>query len=145
LPPQAASKRQTQNKEYDKVDVTITTRGTLANINALFQQLETSSPLSSVSKITLNKASKKVGLASGPTTSEDEFEAQLVITTYFYTRSVASALESPLPPIGAQEEEVLRSIVTYDNPSAVPQQGIISGQLNDLFGVQLLEAVNEEE
>jgi hypothetical protein len=127
-------------KDFDKVDVVISIRGSLGAINDFFAQIEQTAPLTSVTKITLNKLA-----ARNASEEEDEpkFEAQLQITTYFYTKSVTAVLEAPLPTLVATQEETLTKIQDYTFPAFTPQSGVLEGNLEDLFGVELQQAVQE--
>jgi hypothetical protein len=121
------------DKDYAVVDVSLTARGPLPKINAFFESIEQIAPLTTVTGLSLSKQ----GRASNQT--EDEFEAKLSITTYYFVKSIAAALETPLPVLGAEEEKALKDIATFTSGEEAPQTSIQGGGIQDLFGAEALQ------
>lgn len=118
---------------YDRLNVEMTAQGSLSSLNQFFQSIENIAPLTTVTGITLNKQQRP---------GEQEtlgFQADIAITTYYFTQSVTAALEAPLPKLDAKDDQTITDIrqVITTNQVDQPLQ-IQGGGLQDLFGVGLL-------
>ena len=71
--------------------------------------------------------------------------ADLALSTYFYTKSIASTLSSPLPEISAREREIFQAILSFTPAELESQTEIISGDNEDLFGINGLDVSDLEE
>lgn len=120
-------------KAYDSIDVNMKVLGTLAQINQFFTLVERTAPTSILTSISLNKFN--TGRESAPASPDlQRFEAEITVTTYYYTQSVTAALETPLPPITAVEEKVLAELDNFTFPTVEAQPQVRGGGLENLFG-----------
>ncbi|HYD34546.1 MAG TPA: hypothetical protein VD999_00605 [Vitreimonas sp.] len=123
-------KTSTVAREYDELDVLLTTEGSLAEINVFLESVEKITPASTVTSLSLSKP-----LRPGKSAAESVYEAELLITSFYFTKSVSAALEAPLPPLGAAEEKVLQEVDTFVFSEIQAPTVIQGGGLEDLFGV----------
>ncbi len=123
---------------YETLEVDLTVSGTLANINRFFQQVEQVAPATTITSITLDKAkrnTKTVATSANESSANAEiYEAQIVVETYYFTKSISATLDAPLPLIGTTEEALLVQLATYLKGITLPQDRVEGGGLNDLFG-----------
>lgn len=132
---------------YSTLDVQLTVSGDLQKINTFLRFIEMTAPLTNVTSITLSEQrSSRPQLGVGTDLAEvlktTPFKAELIISTYYFTQSVASAVESDLPKIGASEQTALQTISTFLYPEFDKQQQIRVSNVLDLFqlGIETAEA-----
>ena len=111
--------------------IEITVKGTLANINRYIQRVEESAPFIDISKISLNNLDQ----VEGQPLSARPFQAELGLTTFYFTQSLSVAVDAPLPEISSQDQEILDKLAKFTYPDVRKQQTIQGGGLQDLFGV----------
>lgn len=153
---------QAGSKDYDSIDVALTVQGDLVQLNRFFDALENLAPLSIITNLSLNQSRTVNTVGSRATTSPaaaeaansntGRFEADLVITTYFYNKSVSAAIQTPLPPIGAAEEALVAKLDGFTYVTLQPQLSITGGGQTNLFntsdnqgvtGTNLFEALQQ--
>lgn len=126
-----------KNTDYDSIDVALTVRGDLEQLNRFFDAIENVAPLSIITQLTLNQrrvtTTRQQAIAT-PTTPSTEFEANIIVTTYYFTKPVTAALQTPLPPIGAAEEELVAKFDNFNYVTLQQQTDIQGGGQSDLFG-----------
>ena len=66
--------------------------------------------------------------------AHDVVKADLILNTYYFTKSIKAALDASLPVLDSREQVVINEIQSYAYPSIAVQDQIISGNLQDLFG-----------
>jgi hypothetical protein len=115
--------------DYDELEIEMSAEGTLDQINSFLNSVEKIVPTTTVTKLSLEKQPQKTGQ------TQQRFEADLALTSYYFTKPVSAAIDAPLPPIGPAEEEVLAKLKTFTYTPLVKQQMIQGGGLEDLFGV----------
>lgn len=118
-----------KNSQYDEMDVDLIVQGQLKNINAFISGIENSSPMTNVTRISLNELKNKA------ITEDDYFEAELTLATYYFTQSVKAAVDAPLTALSGEELTFLEKLKTYDNTPIREQTIIQGGGLIDLFGL----------
>lgn len=131
--PRGTGSKTPKKKTSDKIDVKLTVQGSLTNVQRFFEQVESIAPFTTITSLSLNQPGR---------VNDDEerlVEADLVVTTYYFTQSISAALEEPLPIIGESEKEVLNAIRFFNYSSIEEQQQILGGGLSDLFGIEGLE------
>ena len=124
--------------DYKTLSLSLLISGSMARINSFLTQLERVGPLVNVSKITLRKQKSKESLMSEP-----QFEAELQLETYYFTKSIKSAVNTPLPKIGAEEINLIEELKTYviAQPNLWPGIGA-AGQLFDVQADYQLETID---
>ncbi|MFH1959025.1 MAG: hypothetical protein ABIJ22_01725, partial [Patescibacteria group bacterium] len=110
------------------LDVELKVSGLFSNVEQFFLDVERVAPLIIIKSISLNIKSEEIIM---PT---DQVDAELVLSVYYFTKTVSASLESSLPSIGSKEQEIISEISSYYYPSIEVQQQIIGGGLEDLFG-----------
>lgn len=113
----------------DKMDVSVTVEGTLAQISNYITQIELSTPLTSVTEIRLTD----IGVGAGGT---PQFSAGLRLSSYYFTRAIQVAIDAPLPETGARERGFLQQLEQYNVGQSQNQSPTVEGGgQNDLFGI----------
>lgn len=113
------------------LDVELKVSGLFSNVEQFFLDVERVAPLIIIKSISLNIKSEEIIM---PT---DQVDAELVLSVYYFTKTVSASLESSLPSIGSKEQEIISEISSYYYPSIEVQQQIIGGGLEDLFGLNI--------
>ncbi len=116
---------------YDSLVVEAEIFGLFSNVQKFFQDIERVAPLITITSLSLDIKSSDI---IRPT---DEVQAEIVLSTYFFTQSVTANLSSPLPNIGSKEQAIITEIKGYSFPTFNAQQQIKGGGLEDLFGLNL--------
>ena len=127
-----------QSTDYNQLDLKLTIIGELNQIRRFMDFIERVSPLTTITSLTVDRKVEG-GQLSGTT------RADLALSTYYYTKSIASTLSSPLPEISAQEREIFQEILSFTPAELESQTEIISGENEDLFGISGLDVSDLEE
>jgi len=125
----SSAARRTGVTGVESLSVQLIANGSLANINTFLRQIERVAPLTTVTQLSLIER-----LASRSDQTSD-FEAELVIETYFFTQAVSATLAAPLPDLNVSQQLTINEINTFLFPTVMSQEAIINGGLEDLFGV----------
>ncbi len=123
----------TNNKAlgYDSMDVSLVISGDLDKINAFITGMETAIPVTDVLSITLNERQQKDVKTNEVVT---DFEAEIVTATYYFTKTVAATIETPLVETTGDEFAFLEELKTYFFPIVSTSSQIQGGNI-DLFGL----------
>jgi hypothetical protein len=131
----SSRRKKTTTKEnpdgYDSLVVEAEVFGLFSDVQDFFQDIEAVAPLTTITSLSLNIKSSDIISPS------DEVQAEVVLSTYFFTQSVEASLGSSLPSIGSKEREIIAEIKDYSFPTFNVQQQIEGGGLEDLFGLNL--------
>jgi len=114
----------------DKMDISVSVQGTLAEISDFISKIERSTPITNVTEIRLDNEVRGV---SGP----PEFTAALRLSSYYFTRAIQVAIDAPLPETGAKERAFLNELEGYTISSQVTNSATVEGGgQDDLFGIR---------
>jgi Tfp pilus assembly protein PilO len=136
-----ANKKPAPVKQYDTLSIELLVEGSLSQINAFLTDVEKLAPLSNVTGISLSEIRVSRAQPADPNIAGSGliFEAQLKITTYFFTRSVAAAVDTPLPTVSREDQPFLDQLTTFIYPKTGNATSIQGGGLDDLFGVEQIQ------
>jgi len=114
----------------DKMDISVSVQGTLAQISDFISRIEKSTPITNVTEIRLdNEVRMPDGLP--------EFTAALRLSSFYFTRAIQVAIDAPLPETGAKERSFLIELENYTIGSQVTNSTTVEGGgQNDLFGIK---------
>ena len=114
----------------DTLHIIVTVKGTLTQVHAFIDRVETMTPFTDITEIKLSS------LDFG-TQNTGQFEAKLGLTAFYYTQAIQLTVDSALPVIGAKEQKFLQNIdsLSFSQSAQSQQNGISGGGLKDLFGV----------
>jgi Tfp pilus assembly protein PilO len=116
---------------YDTLVVEVEISGLFSDVQNFFLDIEKVAPLTTITSLSLDIKSDDIIRPS------DEVQAELVLSSYFFTQSVTANLSSSLPNIGIKEQEIINEVGSYALPAFSVQKQIEGGGLNDLFGLNL--------
>lgn len=134
---EAAAKTSSKKIDYDSMEIAMKVTGNLQEINSFITGLENMAPFSTLTNLRL---SEYVAEANQRTRVTDDFEAELEVTSFFFTKPITASLRSTLPNLGkAEYTEVLAEISEYYYPNVDAPPFIQNGGLEDLFGVEALQ------
>lgn len=124
------------------LDVDVMLDGTLAQLNSFFTAIEKTTPLITITELSLDPVKDANTTSAGSTTAsasagvfDQKYTAQLVLRASYYTRSVTSNLDTDLPQVTVDEQKILDELTTFTVVPDVTQQQIVGGGLQDLFGL----------
>jgi Tfp pilus assembly protein PilO len=119
----------------EKLTVGLTVSGSLEQINQFLENIENVVPITDVTSIQLATAGRSTSVvATGSANPAAGFQAQLKLSTYFFTQPILATVEAPLPKVGAREQQLLGNLNTFIFPNFQKQQQLQGGGLQDLFG-----------
>ncbi|MFH2118483.1 MAG: GspMb/PilO family protein, partial [Candidatus Paceibacterota bacterium] len=126
------------NTDYDRLDLDLTIVGPLPQVRMFMDLIEKVSPLTTITNLTIDRKVNNSQI-------EDATRADLSLSAYYYTKPISSTLSSALPIISEEEKRVFQAILEFSPTQIEGQTTIISGNNNDLFGIQGLTVTNLEE
>lgn len=118
-----------QDSIFDTLDVQLEIEGTFRDVQQFFLAVEQMAPATTIASLALNIKGQEMIEA------DQLVQAQLVLKSHYFTQTIAAAIDSPLPTIGALEQQTLNQVSGYFFPVVDIQQQIISGGVEDLFGI----------
>lgn len=128
-PPAPVTNSDGQVHGVDKMDIAVVVQGNINQISSFVSLIEQSTPVTNVTEIQLTDL---LSTTSGPT----EFSAELRLSSYYFTRAIQVAVDSPLPETGVKERNFLQELEQYTvNAPTVQSQQVEGGGREDLFGV----------
>ena len=116
---------------FETIVVELEISGIFKNVQGFFSDIEKVAPLTTITSLSLDIKSDDI---ISPT---DEVQAELVLSTYYFTQSVSAGVDSLLPNISTHEQEIINEINGYMYPAINTQEQIEGGGLEDLFGLNL--------
>lgn len=127
----------------DSLDVKLKVQGSLAQLNQFFELVERTTPLTTITSLSLSPKNKAVGLTSEgllQTNEEDptlaqQYEAELDVSAAYFTQSVSAAVDAALPTLNRSQQEIVDELATFSVQQVNQQPSIQGGGLEDLFGV----------
>lgn len=123
-----------RDQKYDSMDLELTVSGSLAQINTFLHDIESFAPFSSVSSLSLSKRARD---------TEGKFDAELIVTTYYFTQSVKVTTDSLASvTLTTSQQQAMQKIQGFLFPQYAQPNNIQGGGLEDLFGIKQLEVVN---
>lgn len=126
--------------DYDSIDIELSVEGTLPDINEFLTRMESIAPLMIVTDLSLNLG------ALEHADSTRIFQTKVGVSSYFFTKSITSTVESAIPQLGTGERSTLDLLASFVYPVQDNATQVQGGGLDDLFGVQLQqELVNQLE
>ncbi len=126
----------TNTRAYGSMELETKITGTFQNIQAFLLQIEKVAPFTTVTKMEIG------GEVAGSTATDKEtrlFQASLTTQTFFFTQPISVRVETPLPTLTAQDQNVLATLASFVPNALQGQSTIMGGGLEDLFGVSSLE------
>lgn len=136
---EAASK---SSADVDLLALDLDLEGDWAEIQDFMLKIEEISPFTTIVKMDIQNS-----LTSETVEEIEKFSANLSTETYFFTKTIQSKVDSPLPTITAQQQDVLYVLASFV-PTELPNQTEIrGGGLEDLFQIEpreIPEAVIED-
>lgn len=134
----AANVKKKSNPDYNQLDLKLTIIGELSQVRKFMDLIERVSPITTITNLTVDRK------VSGSAVSGTTTRADLSLSTYYYTKSISSTLSAPLPEISAREREVFQAILDFTPADIGNQTGVVTGNNQDLFGINGLN-VNDLE
>lgn len=124
-----APTRSTNRANYEVLNLTVRVTGGLDNINSFLERIENLAPFSTVTSLSLNERTNDE-LDESPIPL---FDADVTISTYFFTREISSNLSAALPQLSPAQEEVIGQLQNFTFTSVTEQNQIQGGGLENLF------------
>lgn len=116
---------------YESLNVSLVISGDLQNINQFIQTVERMIPVTDVMSITLNERQ----FVSAEGQKEVSYESEIDLSTYYFTKTVQAAIDTPLAKMDGSEQEFLEELKTYYYPIFNPQFKIEGGGSTDFFKI----------
>ncbi len=121
-------KIQKSSADVEAMKLELELEGDWAEIQAFMLKVEEIAPFTTITKMDIGNS-----LTSETVDEIETFQASLSTETYFFTKTIQSKVDSPLPVISDQETQVLYLLAQFV-PTELPNQTEIrGGGLEDLF------------
>jgi len=119
----------------DTLDLEIDVSGTFTQVEDFMNMVEEMAPFTTISKFSLSD-NLKTNSAEGADKNQSKVKASLVTKTHFFAQTVNQTLEKPLGKITDEDRRLLRELASFEMPNLIPQDSIVGGGQEDLFGVE---------
>lgn len=116
---------------YDEIELSLKVYGQLNNIQQFMVMIEQISPITTITKITLNQSTNQ---QSGVVITT----AQLSLQTNYFTQQIKTSLTAGLPKISNREKEIFATIQGFTIPEPEEQTEVTGGGQADPFAVEKL-------
>ncbi|MEX0896390.1 MAG: GspMb/PilO family protein [Patescibacteria group bacterium] len=117
---------------YDSLQLNLSVQGTFNELQDFLRRVEEVAPFSTITSLQLsNQITSETGAALDA--QDQEFSAELITETYYFTRPITVTYESPLPVITDQDRTVLNALASFVPTELPVQNQIQGGGLEDLF------------
>ncbi|MCA9369956.1 MAG: type 4a pilus biogenesis protein PilO [Pseudomonadales bacterium] len=128
----AQTKRSSQVEDYDALDLYVELEGDFTSIQSFLQIIEQFAPFTSFTKVTLQKKSND---QTANFRSAGVLRAELETRTYYFIKDVTTSVDTPLPEIASDQEEVLVKLDQLNRIVVPTQTQIEGGGSQDFFVV----------
>ncbi len=138
-------------KGYNSLELELSIRGMEEDVDQFLELVEKIAPLTTITELSINRKNHDL--------TEDEVEkevatkatgdsltvssADMVMSTYYYTRTVTTTLSKKLPAVGEKEIEIFETIQKFRPSNFKPQTELKKSELEDIFGVKGLVESNQ--
>jgi hypothetical protein len=126
---------------YSKLEIELTASGDRPSIDQFTSLVERIVPFSTITEMTI--ATQHQGSRAEARQADEKeqaettyAEARMLITTYYYTRSIKTSLSSPMPSIGQEEIDAFEKIQAFRPTDFQPISEIQSSDIEDLFNIK---------
>lgn len=131
-------RRQTKVASVDTLDIQLEIKGTLDELQQFLLDIEKISPFTTITQLSLGKGASATDRETGRL-----IDAQLSMSTYFFTQSVKATIDAPLPQLTAIDRTVLSALSDFSNYDLPEQTEITGGGVQDPFGVESIKLLNQ--
>lgn len=118
---------------YGVLKLDLVVNGSLNNVEQFMIMIEKISPMTTITNLSLSRQVSKQN--SG---EEVSAKAELSLETFFFTQSIKTTIESPLPSLSTREQEIFATIKEFSPSELEKQTEIQSGNQIDFFGIDKL-------
>lgn len=126
------------SSDADSLEVKLKVSGSLDQLNQFFDLVEQTAPISTIISLSLAPQHRQT-LFSEETPNQvsgDLYDAEVTVATAYFTRSVSAAVSAPLPKLSQDQQQFLSELAQFTIEELAPQQEVMGGGLDDLFGVE---------
>lgn len=113
----------------------LTIQGTLNQINQFLEAVERTTPLITVTELTLTPLDGQ-GLVGGDESGTKLYSARLTLDASYFIQSINSEAETDLPQVSLDQQRILNELGSFTVIAPNIQQEVTGGGLQDLFGLQ---------
>lgn len=122
----------------NSLDISMNVEGTLSQLNQFFTTVEKSSPLTTVTELSLQPQGRQQTVGTTDTLatlSERRYRAEVTLAASYFTQSVTANLDAALPTITPAQTALLSQLDDFTIVNVDEQTQILGGGLEDLFQV----------
>lgn len=130
-------KNQKSHVDVESMKLELDLEGDWAEIQTFMLKVEEIAPFTTITQMDIGNS-----LTSDTVDEIETFQASLSTETYFFTKTIQSKVDSPLPVISGPETQVLHLLASFVPTELPSQTEIRGGGLEDLFQLRLRS--NEE-
>ncbi len=133
---------QPTNKDYQSLELELSISGKEPDVEKFLEIVERIAPLTTITELSIG--SQQYEENSNKAEDDDSSEgstisnAEMIMSSYYYTQSVNVTLSKKLPSVGEKEIEVFNSIQKFRPSNFEPQTELKQSELEDIFGVENL-------
>ncbi|MEA2056126.1 MAG: hypothetical protein U9O78_00190 [Patescibacteria group bacterium] len=127
---------------YDSLELKLSVAGLETNVEEFLNIVEKIAPISTITELSIRRdknnreetESEVSSSSSGPTVRVSS--ANMLLSTYYYTRTISTTLSKKLPAVGEEEIKVFDTIQKFRPSDFKPQTELKRSELEDIFGVK---------
>lgn len=143
--PKQKTKRSSSGRSYDTLDLKLIAKGESASVDEFTSLVERIVPFTTITDLKIKRQTVQASnlpeaTASASSSEVVTAEADISLSTYYFTQSISTTLAQQLPSIGDEEIEAFEKIQQFRPSDFQPVTQLKEGTVEDLFEVEGIEA-----
>lgn len=122
----------------DTLELELEIEGSFDALQKFLLDIEKISPFTTITRLSLGQ-----GASAADRGTNRPIKASLSTSTYFFIQSIKATVDAPLPKLTALDRNVLIALTQFQNYDLPVQTEIVGGGVEDPFGVDKLQILNE--
>ncbi len=140
----ALNKTKVTKAEYQALELQLGIEGNLASLEKFLNLVERITPLTTITDFSINRHHERSynpqqEKLNGQTKEFIKAKADMILNSYYYTKSIETTLSSQLPSIGKKEIEAFNTIQEFIPANFSQPSEIQGGEVEDLFNIDGFE------
>ncbi len=131
-----SNRGQLKKGDSDTLEINMIVSGTLSQVNQFFNTIERTTPLTTITSLSLTPKDRNTALVSTDTIASLQnraYQAELTLAASYFTRPVSANLDASLPQLSSDQTKLISDLKTFTVNKIDPQTQILGGGLEDLF------------
>lgn len=116
--------------------VYLTIEGSLEQLNRFFEAIERTTPLITITELTLSPLEGDGLLGGSQTVPVQPYSAKLTLAASYFIQNVSTTAEEELPTVSLDQQKIIDELASFTVIAPTVQPQVVGGGLEDLFGLE---------